>query len=162
MSGLYIIPSRSQSLSRWFLNIFMLVDLQRNLEGWSTSLLLSIGRNVFAILSCSSPLLDWSNALWWEILYTSIISPRYLLYCSVGRLVAFSLFYGLSEHFCNCFVVLLWTFSINVICSFEWGFQIGAPYSRCSLTIATKSCLNISLSRWVNDLHTILASALAF
>ena len=91
-----------------------------------------------------------------ENLYTPMIYPRYLLCCRVRRHMVSSLsLYDISEIPCPWFAAIPWRFLINMICSFEWWFQIGASYFRFGLTIDAKSCLNISLAKPVNDLRNV-------
>ena len=90
----------------------------------------------------------------WEFIHSN--DPRYLL-CSRVRIhmVSSISLYDISEIPCTWFAAIPLTFLINMICSFEWWFQIGASYFRFGLTIAATSCLNISLAKPVNDLRNV-------
>jgi hypothetical protein len=68
-------------------------------------------------------------------LYVSIISPRKLLYLSVGSLTFRSLSsYSRFFNGGNSFVALLCTFSIAVISLILYGLQSALAYSKCGLT----------------------------
>ena len=84
-----------------------------------------------------------------------MIYPRYLLCCRDRRHMVSSFSLYISEIPCTWLAAIPWTFLIYMICSFEWWFQIGASYVRFGLTIAAKSCLNISLAKPVHGLRNV-------
>ena len=86
-------------------------------------------------------------------LYTSMTSPRVLLYCREGSFSLFNLSgYGRSSSPGNSLVARLWTPSNNILCLAKIGYVTALQYSKWVRTSDLNNMVKVSGSNASNDL----------